>query len=73
MEDINVQYADMPTTIRAYTAVNNDMSYTIVINSKLNNEQQLLSYQHEINHIINGDYEKRCGIDFIEITAHSNR
>ena len=47
----NVIYADMPPTIKAYTVNNNDDSFTIVLNSRLNREQHLKSYHHELTHI----------------------
>lgn len=72
MDDINVLYADMPTTIRSYVVNNKDMSYTIILNSRLSHEQNVVSYQHELNHIFNGDYDKKCNVDMIEVNAHSN-
>lgn len=69
--DVNVILADMPSRIPAYSIANTDLSYTIVLNSKLNHERQLLAYHHEINHIENGDYDKKCPADIIECYAHS--
>ena len=62
----------MPTTIKAYTVNNNDNTYTIVSNARLTREQHLQSYYHEMKHIENGDYSKKCDIDIIEINAHDN-
>ena len=70
--ETNVIYANMPATIKAYTVNNNDDTYTVVLNSKLNREQHLISYHHEMQHIENGDYEKKTDIDIIEINAHSS-
>lgn len=69
-ENIYTYYIDMPTTIKSFVVSNNDMSFTIMINAKMGKEQQLLAYEHEINHIRNGDYEKQCSVDTIEFTAH---
>ena len=44
----NVIYADMPPTIKAYTVNNNDDSFTIVLNSRLNREQHLKSYHQDV-------------------------
>ena len=56
MDAINVLYADMPGAIRSYVVSNTDSSYTVVLNSRLSHEQNLLSYQHELYHIqIKGD------------------
>lgn len=71
MDNVNVVYADMPVSVHSYVVVNADESYTIVINSRLSHEQNLVSYNHELYHILNGDYEKECSADLIEISAHS--
>lgn len=70
IDDVNVIYVDMPPSIKAYTVNNPDCTYTIVLNSRLSREQHLTSYYHEMTHIHNGDYEKKCGVNFIEINAH---
>lgn len=71
MENVNVRYIDLPATVKSYVVNNQDQSYTIVLNSNLNYEQNMKSYLHEMEHISNGDYEKKCSADWIEITAHS--
>ncbi len=69
--DVNTILADMPAAIKAYTVCNADMSYTIVVNARLNFEHQLLAYHHEMRHIENCDYDKRCSADMIECYAHA--
>lgn len=69
--DVNVVLADMPGTISAYTVANPDFSYTIVLNSRLNHERQRRAYNHEMFHIENGDYDKRCSSDLLECYAHA--
>ena len=69
--DVNVVLADLPGTISAYTVANPDLSYTIVLNSRLNHERQLQAYGHEINHIKNGDYDRKVSADLIECYAHA--
>lgn len=71
MKDINVLYANMPTSIRSYVVSNADMTYTIVLNCRLSREQNIISYEHELRHIHNDDYNKKCSIDMIEINAHN--
>lgn len=71
LENINVYLIDLPTTIKSYVVANADQSYTIVLNSNLNYEQNMKSYAHEVDHINNGDYDKKCSVDIIEIHAHS--
>ncbi len=69
-ETIFTYYVDLPTTIRSFVVSNNDMSFTILINSRMGNDQQLLAYIHEMEHIKNGDYDKCCSADLIELVAH---
>lgn len=59
----------MPARIKAYT-VKMDGNYTICLNSRLTNAQNKISYQHEINHIKNGDYDLKCNADLIECISH---
>lgn len=68
--DIHCRLLDMPTTIPAFVISNADCSYTIVLNSRLSHEQHLKSYAHEMQHIENGDYEKKCSADLIELWTH---
>jgi Zn-dependent peptidase ImmA (M78 family) len=70
LEDIYVNYADLPCTIGAFVVSNNDDTYTIILNSRLSRERNKESYIHELGHIRNGDYEKKCSVDIIEIAAH---
>lgn len=70
MNDIIVKLLDLPGTVHSFVISNADQTYTIVLNSKLNYEQNMISYEHELKHILNGDYEKKCSVDLIEINAH---
>lgn len=69
-ESIFTHYIDMSTTIRSFVVYNEDMSFTIIINSKIGKHQQLLAYQHELSHIQNGDFNKCGSVDVIELNAH---
>ena len=71
IQDVNTILADMPGSIAAYTISNADMTYTIALNSRLNYERQLQAYHHEMCHIENGDYDRRCSADLIECYAHA--
>lgn len=70
IQDVNIILANMPARVTAFTRCNCDMSYTIVINSRLNYESQLNAHHHEMIHIENGDYNKKCSADIIEFYAH---
>lgn len=69
MENINTIYANLPTTIPAYIVENSDMSYTIVLNARLSRERNIISYYHEIRHILQKDFEKE-NVQEIEKEAH---
>lgn len=68
-ENIRVYQVEMPARIKAYT-VKKDGFYTILINSILAREQQLKEYDHEYKHIVDGDFDKTCSVDAIEVNAH---
>lgn len=68
--EIHSILATMPSSIKAYVVANADMSFTIVLNDALTFEQNRKSYLHEYAHIINGDYDKKCSVDLIELGAH---
>ena len=69
MDNIRTIYANLPNTIGGYTIVTDDF-YTIVINQNLNYEKNQESYLHELNHITNGDFDKKSSVGLIEIQAH---
>lgn len=71
-EGIFTYCIDMPTTIRSFVVSNDEMSFTIMINARLGNDQQLAAYMYEIYHIKNGDYDKHCSADLIELFAHED-
>ena len=72
MENVYVNYYDLPAAVRSFVVANADQTYTIMLNSRLSREQNLISYQHELEHILHGDYDKRCSADLIEIISHNN-
>ena len=66
---IKQELIDMPTTLKGFTRHNPDDSYTIVLNARLNIEQQRRTWAHEMRHIIHGDFEKE-DVDAIELENH---
>ena len=72
IDDVKTILCDMPTTIKAYTISDKDGFYTIVLNARLSREQNLISYKHEIGHIINGDFQSKNSAGLIEFYAHHN-
>ena len=70
--DTKVLLVNMPTTIKGYTVPSRDgQFYTIVINSKHSRRAQEETFQHECQHIMNGDFEKKMSADMIEFFAHA--
>lgn len=69
MNIINTRLENMPTTIGGFVVENGDMSYTIVLNSRLSHERNIISYEHELKHILNKDFTK-YDVQEIETEAH---
>ena len=57
-EDLGIHCIDMPTSVEEQVVFNEDGSYSIFINARLNHERQMLAYQHAVAHIMDGDFEK---------------
>lgn len=70
MNNIRTIFADLPNTVGGYTIATNDDFFTIVLNQNLNFERNAETYFHELEHIKNGDFEKKCSADLIEFYAH---
>lgn len=58
MQMINVKYLELPCRVKALSTKNEDDSYTIILNSKLNIEQNKRSFLHELRHIKKNDFNK---------------
>lgn len=65
--DFQVRLLDMTTN--EVVTKNEDGSYTIFINSRLNYEKQIASYYHAMKHIAGDDFDKK-NIQDIEGYAH---
>lgn len=66
---INVIFQDFPVPGKEMVIPNEDGSYTIFINARLNREQQIKSYYHAMKHIAGEDFEKE-NVQEIEALAH---
>ncbi len=62
-EAIGVYFLDMDTAVEEEVHPNEDGSFTIFINSRLNCEKQMLAYQHALRHIMDDDFSKSCADD----------
>ena len=67
-----VIYADMPPHIKGMIVKTFDEEecYAIVINSRLNAEQQREAYEHEMKHYRARDFDEVKPVDEIEYTRH---
>ena len=64
-----VKFVDLPCRVKAVSTENEDGSYTVILNSKLNYEQNVESFKHEIRHIEKKDFDKD-DVDMIELLNH---
>lgn len=65
----NVVYLDMPCRVKGFILKNDDGYYVIIINARLNFEQQMNVYNHELQHIANNDFDVD-DVDMIEFIRH---
>ena len=70
MIDVFIVFADLPCSIRGFTKKCID-GYTVVLNARMSREQNIKTYDHEIDHIKNGHLDKELNIQEIEYIAHT--
>ena len=63
-----VYLIDLPCDIKGYTVQNLDGEQVIVLNARLNWEQNLKSYEHELRH--ENDFGKYDSADQLEYMRH---
>lgn len=63
---INTKLLDMPTSVKGLSKKNKDGSFTILLNARLNCEQNRCTYLHELAHIENGDFDSELSIECLE-------
>lgn len=63
---------DLPPQVREIVSPNPDGTYTILIDSRLNDDMRLSAFNHALNHIDNGDFDvdNVATVDAIELRAH---
>lgn len=67
---INVIFQDFPVPGKEMVIPNDDGSYTVFINSRLNWETQMDAYAHAMKHITGEDFKKES-VQEIETLAHT--
>lgn len=70
-DDINVVLMDFPKRRKTHEAVtqNADGTYTIFIDARISTEGQQREFNHAMQHIKNGDFDKH-DVQLIEAAAH---
>lgn len=66
-----VRLMDLPPRIKGFVTMRGGEP-VIVLNARLNHEQNLKTFLHEKKHIDNGDFEK-FDVDIIEREAHEEK
>lgn len=64
-----VRLMDLPPRIKGFVTMR-EGEPVIILNARLNHEQNLKTFMHEKKHIDNGDFEK-LDVDQIEAAAHN--
>ncbi len=70
ISNIYTQLADLPAAIKGFVRLNEDESYTIILNSRLSYQSNADTYKHELEHIQHGDYAN-FSADKTEQKAHN--
>lgn len=73
MNEVNVIYCDLPPRVKGMLVKTFDEEerYTVVINSRLNVEQQRAAYEHEVKHLKAKDFDETSkSVDEIEYVRH---
>lgn len=75
MERIQVILVDLPPRIHGLTVYYYDedgqVYYTILVNSCLNDKMQCDTYDHEIVHIDNHDFDRMIPVEDLEAIRHA--
>lgn len=74
MTNVNVRYCDFPYNIRGFVVrkCEDDVYYTVMLNSRLSFEQQQKTYLHELEHIVQDDFSSCMSVDQIERIRHGS-
>lgn len=70
-ESINTVLLDLPLAVKGFSKRNSDCTYTIVLNARCTREQNQLTYQHEVDHILKDDFHSSTDADTLEKVRHA--
>ena len=69
--DYSVRFAPFPLSVPALTAKDKDGHYNIYINSFLSKDMQKQALDHELEHIVKGDFESQKHLESIETCSRA--
>ncbi len=69
--NITLVYQKLPLHVKTLVTENQDGSYTILINSQFNWEQQKEAVLHDLTHIARNDFTREEHANLIEQMVHS--
>lgn len=64
--DYFVYFWRLPLSIHGMVSTNDDGTYTIIINDRISEANQLIAYIHEVRHIQNDDFYNGLPIKKVE-------
>ena len=67
MEEVIVRIVDMPAGVRGLTLPDIDGVFDVYINGKLSPEDQRKTFEHELEHIRKGDWQRLDCMSVAEI------
>lgn len=70
MNNVRVVMVDLPCSFKGFVKYDGE-NYVVVLNSRLNREQNMETYLHELKHIERGDLEKELNVQEVEYAVHS--
>lgn len=69
--NITLIYRSLPARVKTLATKNNDGSYTILVNTLFNQEQQKAAVLHELSHIRDDDFARDAHANIIEKLVHT--
>lgn len=69
MSDIFVKLIDLPCSVRGFTK-KHARGYTVVLNSRMTREQNIVTYKHELKHITEGHLDREINVQEVECELH---
>lgn len=69
MDKIILRYIDLPCTVKGLTVQDEEGDYNVYINAKLSYETNQQTLQHEMQHIVNNDFNQLMHVKDIEKLA----